>query len=187
MMNKKTGIFVAFAIVIIVATGIVLSGCQASLGDFTPLTAQQKADILDAYKIEFCGGEEFDPNSEYYRKMPLVWFDENGGKRDEDVFRYFGTYGDCIVMLRYGDNKDAISQPVKLPFPLYGLSRSIDFPMECDIILYNTNPNHPTHSDLATPLTNLFTLEHLKLSWLTDAQLEQLTNDLENWIKKGNY
>lgn len=186
MMNKKLIVFATLIIVAAIATGSFLSGCRPSEVDLTSLSLEQKSEILEAYKIEMCGGE-FDKDGEFYRRHPLVWFDENGGRRNADVFRYFGTYGDCIVLLRYGDNVTALFEPIKPPCPLYGLSRTVDFPIECEVILYHTNPNYPKHDAIAAPITSLLNLEYLQLQWLTDAQLEQLTDDLEIWVANGNY
>ncbi len=184
-MKRRTFVIALLAAVVVIMSGLLIF--DRTVGKFMPLTAAQKAAVVEGYKLAIWGGEKYDPDGEFYRKMPLVWFDENGGKRDNRVFRFFGTYGDCIVLLRYGDNQTGLMTPVKLPCPLYGLSRDVYYPMECDIYLYHTKPNYPKHDMLGAPLASLYDLEYHKLKWLTDTQLEQLTNDLECWVAEGNY
>ncbi len=170
-------------LVILMLLSMALAGCQSVQGDFTPLTAEQKANILEAYKIEFCGNDE-----NYYQGKPLIWFDENGGKRDPNVYRYFGSYGDCIVMLRYGDGQNALFEPVTLPKKI-PLSRVVEYPVDVDIVLYNTNPQYPNSGRYKkyAPISSMQGLELYDITWLTRGQLEQLTTDLENWLAVGNY
>ena len=165
-------------LVMLTLLSVALAGC------LSPLTAAQKAEIKDAFIKEYFG-------EEFYRGEPMVWFDENGGKRDPGVFRYFGTYGDCIVMIRYKAVDKILSggrdnMPVKLTY----LAREVTYPVCCDIHLYNTNPNYPKDSGrytLHAPLAEMSWIMKNDLGWLTDEELEQLTTDLENWLAEGNY
>lgn len=179
-MTKKRFVILLIAAVVVLITGLLVLNWQSSQGDFTSLTAQQKEDILKVYKTEVCGNDET-----FYQKLPLVWFDENGGERNPGVFRYLGTYGDCAVLLQYGQEADGFTIP--------NLWRSVKYPMICYIWLYNTNPNYSSYSLPASksypnsPLARLSTLSERGEVWLTNSQLRQLTNDLEDWIAAGNY
>ena len=187
MKAKRSFIYILVTLILLSA---VLTGCQSAKGDFTPLTAGQKANILEAYKTEYCSGEE-----SAYQQKPLIWFDENGGKRDPGVFRYFGTYGDCIVLLQYGDGQyDYIMMPIEQPITMGYLAYPVQYPVDCEIVLYNKNPNCRLESrnrdydyDLLVPICSLSELKLMKINWLTWPQLYQLTTDLENWITDGNY
>ena len=166
----------------------VLTGCQSAQGDFTPLTAEQKTKIFDTYKAGF---------GDYYEVSgvrPFVWFDENGGKRDSGVLRYFGTYGDCVVLLQYGSGQNFFMEPIELPITMWDLAYPVQYPVDCEIVLYNKNPNCRLESrnrdydyDLLVPICSLTELKLMKINWLTWPQLFQLTTDLENWITDGNY
>ena len=177
-MNRKKGIISLCIIVLVVmAVGYFLSR------NYTPyLSPQMKAKIQEAH-ITNMGGEEYYPDG----FLNLVWFDENGGKRDVGVLRYFGTYGDCIVLLEYGNGRSASGQPIKLPTALRGLPRRVEIPVDFKIMLYNMNPNYTSWEYLLAPYTPLYDVQDHKGEWLTDEQLEQLTCDLEAWVAKGNY
>ncbi|MBQ7331410.1 MAG: hypothetical protein IJW94_06430 [Oscillospiraceae bacterium] len=182
MPNKKI-IRILTALSLILVTVV----CFALFGQPKVLSPERKAEILEAYKLEWCLGDLY-MDGYMYRVSPLVWFDENGGKRDPYVFRYFGTYGDCIVLLRYGDNQTSLWTPVDVPYQMRGLTRPVYFPMECDVYLYNTNPNYPVYSHCLAPLTELYYVQEIMgVSWLSEAQLKRLTNDLEFWLWLGNY
>lgn len=176
MERKKVILSLSILLIVMIAVGYFLTRDY-----MPPLSKGMKAKVLEAYITEMVGGEEH-----YNHTNRLVWFDENGGKRDRYVFRYFGTYGDCIVILRYGSGLTATGGPVKLPKTL-PLARPVQYPVDCSILLYNTNPDYPTDGRLAAPITSLINVIEKKLPWLTDAQFEQLTDDLEAWIAKGNY
>ena len=179
-MTKKRFVILLIAAVVVLITGLHVLNWQSSQGDFTPLTAQQKEAILKEYKTHYCFHSE-----KFYQENPLIWFDENGGERNFGVFRYLGTYGDCVVLLQYGHEADAFTIP--------HLWRSVKYPMICYLWLYNTNPNYSSYSLPASknypnsPLARLSTLNERREVWLTNSQLRQLTNDLEDWIAAGNY
>ena len=170
-MEKKKGIIYLCIIVRV----MMVVGSYLSRGyDPTMLSKATKAQISYEYK-RLSGRQQ------------IVWFDENGGEREVLVHRYFGTYGDCVVMLVYL-GWDIIGNPMGLPRAIGGLSYPVKVPTVCDVYLYNKNPNCKT---IDIPLNiRYLPLEMMKreeLNWLTDAQLEQLTSDVEAWVAKGNY
>ena len=169
MERKKGIIYLCIIVFAMMVVGFPLS----AQGDFTPLTDAKKADFAE----------------EYHRLMgnyELVWFDENGGKRDHLVHRYFGTYGDCYVLLRYMKT-NMLLEAVDGPYPLLGLTRLVVYPMGCEIYLYNTNRNCKKVEIIHARYYSLYYVQKRGLDWLTDAQLEQLTDDLEAWVAAGNY
>ena len=101
----KKSIILVLAVLMLLS--VMLTGCNG----FQSLSDERKAEIEKAYKIQFC-----DKNEETYQKEPLVWFDENGGAKEPGVVRYFSTYGDCIVMLRYKDEGTAEKPHAKTLF-----------------------------------------------------------------------
>lgn len=171
-------------LMILMLLPMALAGCN----DFLPRSPITKAEIEEAYKARF--GGFFVSEDE----LP-AWYDENGGQRDNNVFRNFGTYGDCLVLLRYYNHSDGFGWPIDPPYMLRFLSRPVEYPVQCDIWLYNTNRNYPRKSNnpkyaddtLASPLSPLKELAFYEITWLTDEELEQLTTDLENWLAEGNY
>ena len=172
-------------LVILMLLPIALAGCKG----FLPLSAKRKAEIEDAYKM-LCGRD-------------IAWWDENGYDRIPTVFRYFATYGDCIVLLRYAQTpSDFLGNPIDPPYMLDYLTRPVECPTAVgptgkvifQIWLYNTNPTCPKDSNnpeypynLRAPLATMQDLHNMGLTWLTDEELEQLTTDLENWLAAGNY
>ena len=182
-MKKWLIIITAVILVLVIAVigGMRIQDYLAAQGDFTPLTSEQKEEILEAYR-----------NYLYFEdNVSMRWVEDNGGESLRNYFRYFGTYGDCIVMLKYGDNLNAIGYPISLPCHIPNLAYFFDYPVECSVYLYNTNPNYPKASDpLYTnmpPITGLEELAWLGVEWLTEDQLLQLTKDLEHWVAEGNY
>ena len=87
-MERKKGIILAFTMIFIM--GVI--GYCLSYGDLPRIPMATKGKIMQEYKRMM---------GEFYERFPLVWFDDNGGRRDEGVHRYFGTYGDCVVLLKY--------------------------------------------------------------------------------------
>lgn len=162
--------------------------------DANSLSRWQKHQIITAYKEDCLGTKMMsDPESfleRYYESSPLVWYDENGGVEEAQVIRYFRTYGNCIVLLKMEDNRDNLGKPIKSPVPLSGLSRTVFYPRECSIYLYNAkdpfdfeySPN-VRKTDIKM-ISLIFLDEYGVDNWLTEEQLEQLTDDLEAWIAK---
>ena len=175
MLKKWSTVLISAVLIVVLVCGSLLFHWISAKGDFSPLTEEEKEAIEEAHQTEFPG-------------LWYEWFEENGGKRaPEGVYRYFGRYGDCIVMVRYGNGLDAVGRPLNLPGKLFGLSRPVEYPVEADIYLYHTKPKRGDTVGLQAPISSLYGLEILELKWLKDAQLEQLTNDLEAWVAEGNY
>ena len=175
MLKKWSTVLISAVLIVVLVCCSLLFHWISAKGDFSPLTEEEKEAIEEAFQTEFPG-------------LWYEWFEENGGKRaPEGVYRYFGRYGDCIVMVRYGNGLDAVGRPLNLPGKLFGLSRPVEYPVEADIYLYHTKPKRGDTVGLQAPISSLYGLEILELKWLKDAQLEQLTNDLEAWVAEGNY
>lgn len=188
-MTKKICAITILAMLVVIVAGLLLWQGGAS-----SLTIWQKAEIEAAYKARIYSLFDESETSEalkLYEMEPFVWFDENGGKRDYGVYRYFGTYGDCIVLLRYGKNwftADILGYepPEEPPYRIPGLYPKVLSPVAFSIELYNTNPNYPTVS-YAPYRSPLGELGNSTAEWLTDEQREQLREDLVNWLAEGNY
>ena len=182
MKTKRSLILI---LVMLMLLPMALAGCKG----FLPLSAKRKAEIEEAYKIQYNGNAN--------------WWDENGYDRIPTLFRYFDTYGDCIVLLRYSSTpSDLLGDPIDPPYILDYLTRPVEYPASVcsignrvigEIWLYNTDSNCPKASnnadyrDLDAPLATMEGLHNRGLTWLTDEELEQLTTDLENWLAEGNY
>ncbi|MBE6926328.1 MAG: hypothetical protein E7461_05725 [Ruminococcaceae bacterium] len=182
----KTKRSIILIIVVLILIPVVLTGCKG----FWPLSAKRKAEIEDAHKMLY--GRD------------IAWWDENGYDRIPTVFRYFDTYGDCIVLLRYIPTpSDWLGNPIDPPYMLDYLTRPVECPTAVSptghkvifsIWLYNTDPSwRKVFNDaddphnLDAPLTTMEDLHNRGLTWLTNEELEQLTTDLENWLAVGNY
>ena len=119
-----------------------------------------------------------------------VWVEENRGIREPGVNQYFGTYGDCSVILYYQAPIDVYGWPEDPPFTVSGLTRGVKMSLKCQINLFNHNPDCRLSGEdgaFATRLCSLVTANTEKLGWLTDEQLEQLTCDFDAWLAAGNY
>ncbi len=175
-MKKKSIVIVSATILLL---SIVLSGCRG----FWPLSRDMKDKVEEAYRIRF-GLDQLTDEEYYASGFNMKWFDECG-KRDSTVFRYFGSYGDCIVLLGYSDANET--------YTISNLARPVEIPRVYCIYLYNTNPDYPNaplpgkKEGLKSPLALLADMKQRGISWLTDEELEQLTTDLENWVAAGNY
>lgn len=147
---------------------------------------------LEKDKIEAIYYESWIPRPEYPEQTPLIWYDENGGVEENFVWRYIGTYGDCYAFLQIGDNENAIYEPVDIPYPIRSLTRVVYYPIEADVILYHTNREFTyaevCSSDFDGETIKLWTLNGMdnREEWLTDAQLERLTRDIEKISKVNN-
>ncbi len=173
-MNRKKGI-ISLCIIVLV---MMVVGSYLSRGYLPPAPDNLKREMLQELK-RLC------PN---VTVEPYVWFDENGGKRDPGVCRYFGTYGDCAVILSYRDNSDYFGNPEDPPWPLLGLTRYVELPVKCAISLFNYNADcKMPDSSVASRYCDLVYVKTAELEWLTDAQLEKLSKDLETWVAAGNY
>ncbi len=120
------------------------------------------------------------------REWPLVWYDENGCIESEYVHRYIGTYGDCYAILEIGDNHDdGTYMELEMPYPIYGLSKTVYYPVEADVMLYHTKRTFENGN--AKPIRFMF-LKYIRNreEWISDEMLEQLTRDLEIIAKEHN-
>ena len=122
---------------------------------------------------------------------PITWYDENGYVEEFGVWRYIGTYGDCYAFLVIGDGLGATFEPLPGPFELYGLSRSVYYPVDAEVVVYHTKRTFTygvgTDYEHTTPLRILERIgPEIRKEWLTDAQLEQLTRDIEKIAAEHN-
>ena len=122
----------------------------------------------------------------------LVWYDENGHIEEENVFRYIGTYGDCFAFLVIGDNMNAIFENVDIPYSINGLSRTVYYPVEAEVALYHTK-NEFTYDEIYNfeGVEGKYRLCYLagiknREEWLTNEQLERLTQDVEKIAEAHN-
>lgn len=117
-----------------------------------------------------------------------IWYDENGYVEETGVYRYIGTYGYCYAILVIGDGMGATMDPMPGPFELHGLARPVYYPIDAKVLLYHTKRTFTSGVDApwetTTRVRYLETMgpEHRK-EWLTDAQLERLTRDIEKLAK----
>ena len=119
--------------------------------------------------------------------VSIVWFDENGGKRDPGVCRYFGTYGDCVVLLIYHFPIEVSAETPRYPYRISS-TRTVMLPAGYEIMVFNRDPNCKTNEVYPFPIRiSAIYIAVIKLNWLTDNQAEQIGRDLEDWVAKGNY
>ena len=150
------------------------------------LPDSEKKKIEELYYDTWYGGPK------YSKFHPLTWYDENGGIEEDLVWRYIGTYGDCYAFLKIGDNLADIDvvPPYTMPnpFPLQGLSREVWYHTEADVVLYHTQKDFPVvigDREYSARLRGLWGMDNRE-EWITDAQLEQLTRDIEKIAKAHN-
>lgn len=150
------------------------------------LSRSEKELVWAEYFDRYCQAD-----MENYRVRPLIWYDENGHVERENVWRYVGMYGDCYAFLQIGDNKDFEGLPEEGPYPLLGLSRNVFYPNEAWVMLYHTKKEFT--SDEAPWIVDGYTIriEWINMTkkgekWITDEQLEQLTQDIEKIAKEYN-
>ena len=114
-----------------------------------------------------------------------TWYDENGGIEELGVWRYVGTYGDCYAFLVIDDNFMPIDCdpriPVANPYPLDGLTRDVYYHTEAFVVLYHTKKDFTVmlgDREYSGRLEYLGAIKNRE-EWITDAQLERLTRDVE--------
>lgn len=172
-MTKRGKIIITSLLVISIAFLVGYVIFQPSPGT---LSRQQKADVVAAYNRYWKDGIEKEITYD-----PVIWYDENGGVEEDGVWRYFGTYGDCLVLFELGENFDA---------ELDGLTRPVYYPSDgcivgCRVVLFHTGEDYHMLYDIPCRLQTLHQVCIEDANWLTDEQLEQLTDDLETWIAEG--
>ena len=143
----------------------------ASYEDTSTLSAELKEKIKVAYHRRM---HPWDSDRNAQDIPPLNWYDENGQVEEYTVWRYVGTYGDCVALLHIDDNKNGIYQPLEMPYLLDGLPRDVYYPNEAFVYLYNTGVKNEFGK-----LADLIELEEYNVKWLSIFQMEQLTRDIE--------
>lgn len=148
-------------------------------------------------KIEEVYYERWIPIPDKPELYPLIWYDENGGVEEDGVWRYIGTYGDCYAFLKIGDNLTDMPSLehmyLDLPYLIPGLTSDVYYPIEADVVLYHTQKEftykaeysdweYTSRMELLTEINSRDNREE----WITDEQLEQLTNDIEAIAKAHN-
>lgn len=119
-----------------------------------------------------------------------IWYDENGYVEEPGVYRYIGTYGYCYAFLVIGDGTGATFDLIEGPFEVHGLSRSVYYPIDATVLLYHTKRTFTSGID--TPWETTTRIRYLEAmgmdreEWLTDEQLERLTQDIEKIAKAHN-
>ena len=143
------------------------------------LSRKEKKIVHQAY----VDTRQFGSEEGWLKVCPLIWYDENGYAEEVNVWRYIGTYGDCYAFLVIGDDlvNGVIGVDIPKPYLLRGLSYDVYYPVEAEIYLYDTLGKLPTYTnsinEIPVRLRSLYGFDDQK--WLTDAQLEQLTRDVE--------
>ena len=118
----------------------------------------------------------------WFEQNPIIWYDENGGVEEENVWRYIGTYGDCYAFLLHGRdvNYGFPEKDFPIPFPIAALSRTVYYPTVACVILYDTKGRLETNKSLFGEPCRVMPLYQVQdRNWLTPEQLEQLTQDIE--------
>ena len=147
----------------------------------------EKKNIEQVYFDQWCMSDD-----KLYNQHPIIWFDENDGVEAENVWRYIGKYGDCYAFLVIEDNIDGFGSPWEGPYPIEGLSREVIYPTnEACIMLYHTQKEF-TYEQMwqfefeSDAKFKMYLLSEIKNreEWLTDAQFEQLTCDVEKLAKQ---
>ena len=167
-MSKQGKIILAVLLCLSVSFLVVYA--VANYKDTSTLSAEQKEEIKVAYHKMYYPDSDLDVQD----IPPLIWYDENGEVEEYMVWRYVGTYGDCVVCLRIGNNQDAIFRPLEMPYLMYDLPRDVYYHVEATVWVYNPQG----HEEFGKLLT-VSDLELYGIKWLSDAQLEQLTKDIE--------
>ena len=114
---------------------------------------------------------------------PHIWYEENGYVEETGVMRYIGTYGDCYAFLVIGNGHGATMHIMPGPFELRGLSRQVFYPIDADVMLYHTKRTFPRGDKMLRACYLEYLSPEKRQEWLTDEQLEQLTQDIEKLAK----
>lgn len=152
------------------------------------LPFREKEKIEQVYFEEHMASSEKD-----YADRRIIWYDENGYVEEENVWRYVGTYGNSYAFLRIGSGIGATMDPIESPILLRGLSRTVYYPCDADIMLYHTTRKFTYAEVLGSDYSfdgtiRMYPLHEIRNreEWLTDEQLEQLTQDIEKIAKEHN-
>ena len=180
--NKGAGDMRAYWKWILSATIVLLAALLIwlifSYNPIPRLSKNEKAKVEKAF---------YDQNLESSEGDTIIWYDENGYVEEEHVWRYIGTYGDCYAFLRIG------MEETSLPDLLQELPRNVYYPKHAEVILYHTKRTFTYSEAYRGATTQDGTCEVLSLDnignrdeWITDEQLEQLTQDIEKLAKAHN-
>ena len=170
-MSKRGKIILVVLLCLSVAFLVVYT--VANYEDTSTLSVELKDEIKVAYHKRHYPYSELDKQD----IPPLIWYDENGQIEEYMVWRYVGTYGDCVALLYIDNNQNGIYQPLEMPYLLDGLPRDVYYPNEAFVYLYNTGVRND--SGQFGRLADLIELKQDDLKWLSNAQMEQLARDIE--------
>ena len=106
----------------------------------------------------------------------ILW-DSSWDGAKTNALQYVGTYGDCVALLQYRHNSDAIGQYIEPPVQIDRdfFSRPVYLHNNAYIIFYNLKEQK---------LQTAAGLVERDIKWLTDEQKEQLARDIEKIGKK---
>ena len=113
-----------------------------------------------------------------------IWYEDNGYVEEPGVMRYIGTYGDCYAFLIIGFGTGATMEPYEGPVEVRGLSRPVYYPVEAHIGLYHTKRTFRLKGTTLRAWCLSWLTPEYRQEWLTDAQLERLTRDVEKLAKE---
>lgn len=187
--------YISFVLAVLLMTSL-LFGCKPagvdpatqSGGSVPALSAEVKEAILKEgiRRMLFTGTKE----------PKINWYDENGGVEDGS-WRYQGTYGDCVVIFCANSNGDYFnpstndqlvdgaqpSTPKEYqPYTKTILGRTITYPMYFSYIVYNPTVEIVEGELFPSSLSPLDLLVEQEDGWLTEEQIHQILDDLEDWI-----
>ena len=162
-----------FAISVILLAGVLVWGI-CSYYSIPRLSKEEKELVRTEYFNQYCGRR-----TAVYSKNPIMWYDENGYVEEDGVWRYIGTYGDCYAFLRIGvpmGHEEFPGPPTNMN-PLIGLTRLVTYSRKAGVYLYHTKSEFGwVRLKLISEITN-------PDQWITEEQLEQLTQDIEKIAK----
>lgn len=171
-----------FAILAVLLVGLLLWGIFFYYS-VPRLSKEEKELVRKEYINQYCGGD-----TKNYLENPIIWYDENWHIEENGVWRYVGTYGDCYALLRIGDNIYDYLRSENTPHMVLGLPRPVVYPNEAEAYLYHTKRefNSVEANWIVDGTTVRMERIHAIMNldqWITEEQLEQLTQDIEKIAK----
>ena len=105
-------------------------------------------------------------------RREIIWDKNKDVGKDFFACQYVGTYGDCVALLKYTTNSDAIFNRISLPICLEYefFQRRVYFHNNAYLFLYNLKEQK---------LGAVSGLMQNNIKWLTDEQKEQLAQGIE--------
>ena len=151
-------------------------------------TVQLTDELKEKIAIEYNEWNDRKPPTDFSH---ITWYDRDddveGGVEKDYSWRYIGSYGDCIVVLRFDSNTNAVYEPITESFSVYCGFRRVDYHREASVWVYNTKDTIGEATALEefrdNHLLDLWDVIDLKLNWLTDSQIEQIAEDVEAMSK----